>query len=323
MNTAPGGTAAILPRRHPWAGFLLGVGMGGFFDGILLHQILQWHHLLSGLGGRAGDLRVQVVADGVFHALMYAVAAAGLWSLYRSRGASAPPRRALLASFFVGFGAWHVIDAVLSHWLIGIHRLRMDVADPLPWELAWVGVFGVLPLAAGLLMRRPNPPGSGGSGSGSGGGSDSGLGSGPGNGSGLGSSKPASRLSVVLAVAITTAAVLNLYPLSSPAQDTSVVVLRPGASAAGLLAALDGTPARIMWADASGGVWVLADAPRTTLVSLFGAGALYVSGATAPAGCSAWVVESDRTIPLTTKAGRASSGLALAAVWRGQARHLL
>jgi hypothetical protein len=44
------------------------------------------------------------------------------------------------------------------------------------------------------------------------------LESGPGNGAGLGSGKPASRLSVLLAVAITTAAVLNLYPLSSPAQ---------------------------------------------------------------------------------------------------------
>jgi uncharacterized membrane protein len=26
---------------------LLGIGLGGFFDGIVLHQILQWHHMLS------------------------------------------------------------------------------------------------------------------------------------------------------------------------------------------------------------------------------------------------------------------------------------
>lgn len=32
-----------------WAGYMLGFGLGGFFDGILLHQLLQWHHLLSGL----------------------------------------------------------------------------------------------------------------------------------------------------------------------------------------------------------------------------------------------------------------------------------
>lgn len=28
-------------------GVLLGVGLGGFVDGILLHQILQWHHMVS------------------------------------------------------------------------------------------------------------------------------------------------------------------------------------------------------------------------------------------------------------------------------------
>jgi hypothetical protein len=26
-------------------GILLGLGLGGFVDGIVLHQILQWHHI--------------------------------------------------------------------------------------------------------------------------------------------------------------------------------------------------------------------------------------------------------------------------------------
>jgi hypothetical protein len=29
----------------------MGVGLGGFVDGILLHQILQWHHMLTGEAG--------------------------------------------------------------------------------------------------------------------------------------------------------------------------------------------------------------------------------------------------------------------------------
>ena len=31
-------------------GILLGIGLGGFVDGIVLHQILQWHHMLSSEG---------------------------------------------------------------------------------------------------------------------------------------------------------------------------------------------------------------------------------------------------------------------------------
>jgi uncharacterized membrane protein len=32
------------PPRTP--SFLLGVGLGVFLDGIVLHQVLQWHHML-------------------------------------------------------------------------------------------------------------------------------------------------------------------------------------------------------------------------------------------------------------------------------------
>ena len=34
-------------RRARIGGVVLGFGMGGFLDGILLHQILQWHNMLS------------------------------------------------------------------------------------------------------------------------------------------------------------------------------------------------------------------------------------------------------------------------------------
>jgi uncharacterized membrane protein len=31
-------------------GVLIGIGLGGFVDGIVLHQILQWHHMLTSAG---------------------------------------------------------------------------------------------------------------------------------------------------------------------------------------------------------------------------------------------------------------------------------
>jgi uncharacterized membrane protein len=65
--------------KAPWLKYalLLGVAFGGFFDGILLHQILQWHHLLS-LIPAVTDLRTQVLWDGYFHLLMYVLAMMGL-----------------------------------------------------------------------------------------------------------------------------------------------------------------------------------------------------------------------------------------------------
>jgi uncharacterized membrane protein len=36
------------PPKAP--AFLLGIGLGGFVDGIVLHQVLQWHHMLTDTG---------------------------------------------------------------------------------------------------------------------------------------------------------------------------------------------------------------------------------------------------------------------------------
>jgi uncharacterized membrane protein len=39
------------------AGLLFGLGLGGFFDGILLHQVLQWHHMLTSAGYPADSVQ--------------------------------------------------------------------------------------------------------------------------------------------------------------------------------------------------------------------------------------------------------------------------
>ena len=50
--------------------FVMGLGFGGFVDGIVLHQILQWHHLLSSEGNYTKTtlrgLEDNMLADGVY-----------------------------------------------------------------------------------------------------------------------------------------------------------------------------------------------------------------------------------------------------------------
>jgi uncharacterized membrane protein len=139
-----------------WPAFLLGFALGGFFDGILLHQILQWHHLLSAVDSAAfRKLPVQILADGLFHALMYLLAALGLWLLWRARrdvGRLARDRR-VLADFLIGFGLWHVVDGIVFHWLLGLHRIRMEAENPLFWDLVFF-IPGMLLVLAGLALRR-------------------------------------------------------------------------------------------------------------------------------------------------------------------------
>ena len=81
--TAHGGGPPTSPTPPRAPGLLLGVGLGGFVDGIVLHQILQWHHLLTDEGDfpmdTVGGLEENMVADGIFHALTWVVVVVGTW----------------------------------------------------------------------------------------------------------------------------------------------------------------------------------------------------------------------------------------------------
>ena len=50
------------------AGVVLGLGLGGFFDGSVLHQILGWHHLVCTTDtcqvNSVAELKTQVTQDG-------------------------------------------------------------------------------------------------------------------------------------------------------------------------------------------------------------------------------------------------------------------
>ncbi len=244
----------------PWIrwGIVLGFALGGFFDGILLHQILQWHHLLS-LVPDVDSLRAQLLWDGAFHALMYAIAAAGLWGLWRNRARSVEqPGRVLGAALMIGFGAWHAVDALLSHWIIGIHRIRLDSAMPLAWDLGWLAVFGIVPLILGwALLRRPGPP------------------------------RRRGGAAPVIATAALAPIGLGGWALRAPAgQDFTTIVFAPGMTAGDAMRVLATVEARLVWSDKRLSVAVVEMAP-TRRMRLYREGAWLVSGGASPAECSA------------------------------------
>jgi uncharacterized membrane protein len=64
-------------------GLLLGVGLGGFVDGIVLHQILQWHHMLTATdrypSSTITGLEANTLADGLFYAATWVLVFIGTW----------------------------------------------------------------------------------------------------------------------------------------------------------------------------------------------------------------------------------------------------
>ena len=101
-----GRRAATDPPRLPAS--VMGLGFGGFVDGIVLHQLLQWHHLLSDTEqypeGTVSGLQDNVLADGIFHVATWLLVFAATLLTLRAwqRGELAPPWRAHFGMLLAG-----------------------------------------------------------------------------------------------------------------------------------------------------------------------------------------------------------------------------
>jgi uncharacterized membrane protein len=147
------------PRQPVTAGVLLGVGLGGFFDGIVLHQLLQWHHMVSGWypPTSLANLQFNTLWDGLFHTLTYIVTVAGVILLWRSflRHDGRWSLRSLFGCLLLGWGGFNLADGIIDHHLLGVHHIRDDLtgAAQLAWDIGFL-VFGALLVLVGWWLLR-------------------------------------------------------------------------------------------------------------------------------------------------------------------------
>lgn len=140
------------------AGILLGLGLGGFFDGIVLHQILQWHHMATSAGYPADtldNLELNSTLDGLFHASTYLFTATGLFLLWRTARKTHLrwPPKLLLAAMLMGFGAFNLVEGLIDHQLLGLHHVNETVPQEqwIYWDIGFL-VWGAAMLVGGWAM---------------------------------------------------------------------------------------------------------------------------------------------------------------------------
>ena len=143
-------------------GLLLGMGLGGFVDGIVFHQLLQWHHILSDTGDSpittVEGLEKNTLADGLFHTFTWILVALGLVMLWRisHRGVASAYGRSLVGWTLAGWGLFNLVEGVVSHHILQIHHVRDDVSNSLPWDIGFL-VSGVLLLIVGRALTSKAP----------------------------------------------------------------------------------------------------------------------------------------------------------------------
>jgi uncharacterized membrane protein len=146
-------------RRFVIGGFVLGVGLGGLFDGIVLHQLLQWHHLVSNLYPVTSveTLELNTWWDGVFHSAMYVLVVIGLfivlWAFYKADFRLAP--RPLFGAILIGAGTFNIFDSIVNHWILQIHHIRSG-PDEAVYDIAFF-LIGDGVAVIGLILLRSTP----------------------------------------------------------------------------------------------------------------------------------------------------------------------
>lgn len=109
------------------AGILLGIGLGGFVDGIVFHQILQLHNMLSNVyfPNTVVNIEVNMFWDGVFHAFTWVMTVAGLAVLWKAikKDDVLKSGSALFGAMLLGFGIFNFVEGIIDHLVLQIHHV--------------------------------------------------------------------------------------------------------------------------------------------------------------------------------------------------------
>jgi uncharacterized membrane protein len=139
------------------AGIVLGVGFAALFDGVVFHQVLQWHHMLSAWhpADTVENIELNTTADGWFHVAAALTLVAGLGMLWRAtaRAGRRPPTRILVGGGMVGAGGFNVMEGVVDHLLLGVHHVREGSTSG-TYDAALLLASLALLAAGGAVVRR-------------------------------------------------------------------------------------------------------------------------------------------------------------------------
>jgi len=164
-----GGSGAAPPLGDPRlgpaivTGVLLGIGIAGFIDESVFHQLLQWHNFYW-----ATDQGGRILSDGIFHVVSTLILLWGALRLWRDRTSATLLRsRAILGGILIGAGGFNTYDGVVQHVMLHLHLVNERVCSSpmnlnnsvlscradLPYEVVWIAVGGAI-LVTGIVVAR-------------------------------------------------------------------------------------------------------------------------------------------------------------------------
>jgi uncharacterized membrane protein len=151
-------------RSVLFTGVLIGIGIAGFLDETIFHQLLQWHTFYW-----ATDQHGRILSDGLFHLFSTLLLLWGLLRVWRGRaGWRATSGSIMIAGILMGAGGFNLYDGIIQHAILHFHLVNEHVCplhithgnntlancpQDIPYEVVWDLVAFII-LATGFLFWR-------------------------------------------------------------------------------------------------------------------------------------------------------------------------
>jgi uncharacterized membrane protein len=136
------------------AGLILGLGQAGFFDGIIFHQLLQWHHMFSSIetDKTLGGMELNTLGDGLFHLFDWVLTLVGIGLLWRAekQEKQVGSGQLFVGALLMGAGLFNLVEGIVDHHILGIHHLKPGVNQGF-WDLGFL-MSGILLIGIGVLL---------------------------------------------------------------------------------------------------------------------------------------------------------------------------
>jgi uncharacterized membrane protein len=142
------------------ASTVLGIGFGGFVDGIVLHQILQVHEMLSNKIPATDYIgkSVNMFWDGIFHAFCLIVAIVGvilLWKLMLRNDVDRSGKLCIAGLLF-GWGIFNLVEGIIDHQILGLHNVIEYATNHKIGNYAFLGISIIMIIIGWNLISNEN-----------------------------------------------------------------------------------------------------------------------------------------------------------------------
>jgi uncharacterized membrane protein len=148
---------SLSPVPLKTAGMVLGIGLGGFVDGIVLHQLLQWHEMLSAKIPATDYIgkSVNMFWDGIFHFFCLLVVLIGIVMLWRALASARALKsgRLLAGRMLCGWSVFNLVEGTIDHQFLELHNVMEYAVDHDLGNYSFLGA-SVLMLICGMWLSR-------------------------------------------------------------------------------------------------------------------------------------------------------------------------